>query len=142
MKSFLISCGFLLSVLGTAGAAQSQTAEGLWLLSNGKLTVKVSYCDGQKICGKIVALEHTLNSDGTPKLDFKNPNSSLRSRHVIGSSVFDGLVPTADNRWKGIIYSADDGGTYRAYATLNGDKFEVKGCWGPFCKDLHFSRIK
>jgi uncharacterized protein (DUF2147 family) len=142
MKSMLVLSTLCLSALGSYAAAEGATAEGFWLLSNGKLTVKVSYCDGDKLCGSISALEHTLNADGTAKLDFKNPNAALRSRHVIGSPVFSGLVPAGENRWKGKIYSADDGGTYRAYATLNGDAFEVKGCWAVFCKDLNFNRVK
>jgi uncharacterized protein (DUF2147 family) len=142
MKSVLVSIAFALSVLGLSAQAQAASAEGFWLLSSGKLTVKVSNCDGDKICGTISGLAQPLQQDGGPKLDFKNPDRSLRSRHVIGLPVFTGMVPTGENRWKGTIYNADDGGTYRAYATLNGDKFEVKGCWGPFCKDLNFSRVK
>jgi uncharacterized protein (DUF2147 family) len=139
MKKILLLSALLFS---TSTFAQADGPDGLWLLNNGKLTVRVSKCGGENICGVIAALEHTLNDDGTPKLDFKNPNEALRSRHVIGSPVFTGLTPYGANQWKGKIYSADDGGTYRAFAKLEGDRFEVKGCWGPFCKDLNFKRIK
>jgi uncharacterized protein (DUF2147 family) len=132
----------MLMLMNTSAFADSSDPAGLWLMGNGKVTVKVVRCGGDKICGNIVGLEHTLNSDGTEKLDFKNPNPALRSRRVIGLQVFGGMAPYGDNRWKGKIYSADDGGTYRAYATLNGNAMEVKGCWGPFCKDIHFTRIK
>jgi uncharacterized protein (DUF2147 family) len=140
MKTILFAS--FLTLYASAAQAEAIDPEGLWLLSSGKLTVKVVRCEGDKICGNIYALEHTLNGDGTEKLDFKNPNRSLRSRRVIGSPVFTGLIPTGENHWKGKIYSADDGGTYRAYATLKGDAMEVKGCWGPFCKDINFKRIK
>lgn len=142
MKVLFVSTMLLTNLFGLAAMAGGPDAEGLWLLSNGKLTVKVSYCDGDKLCGVISGLEHKLNDDGTEKLDFKNPNTALRSRRVIGSPVFSGLVPSGGNRWKGKIYSADDGGTYHAFATLNGDAFEVKGCWMVFCKDLNFTRVK
>jgi uncharacterized protein (DUF2147 family) len=142
MKLFTFLLAALMSLFSYSAFAEGPTAEGLWLLSNGKLTVKVSYCGEGKLCGSIASLEHTLNDDGTEKLDFKNPNTALRARHVIGSSVFNGLVPAGENRWKGKIYSADDGGTYRATATLNGNAFEVKGCWLVFCKDLNFSRVQ
>ncbi len=142
MKVLFVSAMFVVNMFGLSAFANGPSADGLWLLSNGKLTVKVSYCDGTKLCGVISGLEHTLNDDGTEKLDFKNPNASLRSRLVIGSPVFNGLVPVGENKWKGKIYSADDGGTYRAFATLNGDAFEVKGCWVVFCKDLNFTRVK
>ncbi len=142
MKFLIASVLVFMASLGLPAWANGPSAEGQWLLSNGKLTVKVAYCDGVKLCGVISGLEHTLNDDGTEKLDFRNPNPSLRSRRVIGSPVFNGLVPDGDNRWKGKIYSADDGGVYRAYATLKGNAFEVKGCWIVFCKDLNFTRVK
>jgi uncharacterized protein (DUF2147 family) len=142
MKLLLVSTALLVALFNAVTFAAAATADGYWLLSNGKLTVRVTYCGGTKLCGSISSLERTLNEDGTEKLDFKNPNASMRSRRVIGSTVFNGLVPAGENRWKGKIYSADDGGTYRAIATLKGNAFEVKGCWLMFCKDLNFSRIK
>ena len=142
MKVLFVSVMFLLGAFMIPALAEAPNADGSWLLSNGKLTIKVTYCEADKLCGVIARLEHTFNDDGTPKLDFKNPNAALRSRHVIGSPVFTGLDPAGENRWKGKIYSADDGGTYSAYATLKGDAFEVKGCWAVFCKDLNFTRVK
>jgi uncharacterized protein (DUF2147 family) len=138
MKKYFIS---LVLLFVATNLALAESPAGLWLLDNGKLTVKVSEC-GENICGVIAGLEEPLQKDGSPKLDFQNPDEALRSRHIIGLPVFNGLRPNGENQWKGKIYSADDGGTYRAYATLVGDRFEVKGCWGPFCKDLNFKRIK
>lgn len=141
MKTINLIASMLL-MSGTAAFAQTGNPVGHWQLDNGTLTVKIVKCDGDKICGKISALEHTLNPDGTEKLDFRNPNTAMRSRHIIGSPVFSGMEPSGENQWKGTIYSADDGGTYRAYATLSGNKMDVKGCWGPFCKNLNFKRVK
>jgi uncharacterized protein (DUF2147 family) len=141
MKTITFFASVML-MISQAAFAQSASPEGRWLLSTGKLTVKVVKCDGDKICGNIAALDTILNPDGTEKLDFRNPNPSLRSRRVIGSPVFMGMKPNGENRWKGTIYSADDGGTYRAYAALNGNAMVVQGCWGPFCKTLNFKRIK
>jgi uncharacterized protein (DUF2147 family) len=138
MKKLLIST--VVFILGS-NIALAESPEGLWLLDSGKLTVRVSSC-GDNICGVIANLAEPLQKDGSPKLDFKNPDESLRSRHVIGSTVFNSLRPNGENQWKGKIYNADDGGIYRAFATLSGDHFDVKGCWGPFCKDLNFKRIK
>lgn len=122
----------------TAGDTSSN---GLWKLSGGKLTVRVEQCYGDKLCAKVAALAKPLRDDGTPKLDENNPNQSLRNRPVIGIQLIDGMVPNGANKWKGKIYNADDGHTYSAYAKLNGNSLQVKGCWGPFCKNLEFSRV-
>ncbi len=121
--------------------AADTSADGLWRLGNGKLTVKVEYCKGDNICAKVAGLAKPFHSDGTPKLDENNPNKSLRQRPVIGIQLIDGMSPTGPNSWKGKIYNADDGHTYSAYAKLNGNSLQVKGCWGPFCKNLDFSRV-
>lgn len=124
--------------------AETQVADpvGLWALPKNKLTVELRYCDGDKLCGKITKIRRPLDANGNPKLDRENPNPALRSRQIIGLEVISGLKPTGENEWSGKIYNADDGTTYRAEARLEGDRFLVKGCWGPFCKKLNFRRVK
>ncbi len=124
----------------TAGLAHAANPDGQWQMGN--LTIAVRHCGGELLCGSIVSLGAKLNPDGTEKLDWKNPNPALRKRHVVGLPIFEGMAPSGPDTWKGTIYSADDGGTYRAYATLNGSNLDVKGCWGPFCKSLGFKRVK
>jgi uncharacterized protein (DUF2147 family) len=143
----------LRSVLGTAtlmglfsvGALASNPTVGPygdWTLSDGRVTVKVVPCQGNLVCAHVVRLQEPNNGDGTPKLDLKNKNPSLRSRHLIGMPVMDGMVPTGPNTWKGQVYSSDDGDYYRAYATISGDHLNVKGCWFVICRDLDFYRAK
>ena len=136
----LVLVGGLLAGPHLAMAAETSSA-GLWKLGSGKLTVKVEQCYGNKLCAKVAGLAHPLHDDGTPKLDENNPNKSLRSRPVIGIQIIDGMSPTGPNSWKGRIYNADDGHTYSAYAKLDGNALVVKGCWGPFCKNLEFARV-
>ncbi len=142
IKALVLLGILLVSASGAASgtAMADSSVVGLWRLSNGKLTVKVELCNGDKICGKIAALAKALKDDGTPQLDINNPNASLRQRPVIGVQIFNAMTPTGPNKWKGKIYNADDGRTYAAYAKLNGNALEVKGCWGPFCKNLDFKR--
>ena len=128
------------AVAGTAGANPSPY--GNWKLSDGRLTVKVMPCNGSQVCAKIIGLDNPNHADGTPKLDLKNKNPSLRSRHLIGMPVIKGMAPSGPNSWKGEIYSSDDGNIYRAYATVEGDHLSVKGCWLVICKDLNFHREK
>ena len=115
---------------------------GDWTLSDGKLTVKVVHCQGSRVCANIIRLEEPNNADGTPKLDLKNKNTGLRSRHLIGTPVMEGMEQTSPTTWKGQVYSPDDGDYYRSYATLNGDHLVVKGCWFVICRDLNFNRSK
>jgi uncharacterized protein (DUF2147 family) len=139
MKNFGLLAG-LIALVGTTSMARADNPDGLWKM--GDLTVKVVTCQTDHLCGTIYSVGAKLNADGTPKLDWKNPNPALRKRSIVGVPVFQGLTPDGDNKWKGYIYSADDGGTYRAYAALKGSAMDVQGCWGPFCKTLNFKRIK
>ncbi|MEO6607648.1 MAG: DUF2147 domain-containing protein [Aestuariivirga sp.] len=131
----------LLAVSMPAQAADS-AAFGDWALSTGQLVVRAAPCGGNNVCANVIWLPEPNNADGTPKLDLKNPTQSLKSRHLIGMPVLEGMVPAGNNTWRGRVYSSDDGAYYRATATVNGDKLHVKGCWVVFCKDLYFSRKK
>ncbi len=131
-------------LVGGVAAASNPTSGpyGDWTLSDGRVTVKVVSCRGNLVCANVVRLEEPNNGDGTPKLDLKNKNPAMRSRHLIGMPVMDGMVPSGPNTWKGQIYSSDDGDYYRAYATVSGDHLAVKGCWFIVCRDLNFYRAK
>jgi uncharacterized protein (DUF2147 family) len=130
-----------------AGAASSEPTPdkdptGLWVLGKEKLTVKIRFCGGQNLCATIAGLRKPLDAEGKAKVDKRNPNPALRSRPLMGLQVISNMKPAGDGSWKGQIYNADDGTTYRADATLTGNTFRVKGCWGPFCKKLNFKRIQ
>ncbi len=125
-------------LLAPASAVESPL--GNWRLANGKVTVKIADC-GERLCGQIIALSRPLDKAGKPKTDRRNPDPALRSRPMVGLTVFDDMKATSTNRWKGQIYNADDGSTYRATAELSGNRFTVKACWGPICKKIRFNRV-
>jgi uncharacterized protein (DUF2147 family) len=112
---------------------------GTWILSTGKVTVRVDKCGGA-LCGKIVGLKKPLDKHGNPKVDKENPNPELRSRPVIGISLLQNVRPAGDGRWQGAIYNPDDGRTYSAVLSLEGDVMKVKGCVVVFCKTNKFLR--
>ena len=118
-------------------------AVGNWRLSNGKITVRVNYCGGKNLCATIIAMAKPLNKEGQPKTDKDNPDPALRSRPVIGLQVVSGMQPDGDNRWKGRIYNADDGGTYDATASVSGNELVIKACalGGLACKKRRFARV-
>ena len=77
-----------------------------------------------------------------PKVDKENPNPALRGRRIMGLQVVSGMSPAGPGRWKGYIYNADDGGTYRSEMQLSGNVMVLRGCWGPFCKKNRFHRVR
>ncbi len=141
----IILTGVIAGAAAFAGFAQATTETGPygnWTLNDGRVTVKVVPCNGNQVCANVIRLDKPNNADGTPKLDLKNKNTSLRSRRLIGMPVIEGMSPVAANVWKGQIYSSDDGSNYRATAVVSGDHLDVKGCWLVFCRDLNFVRSK
>jgi uncharacterized protein (DUF2147 family) len=145
MKKNFVLGGLLAGLLVVAASPQTQAGVnpyGNWTLTDGRVTVKVVACNGNQVCANVIRLDKPNNADGTPKLDLKNKNTTLRSRRLIGMPVIEGMVPVSGNVWKGQIYSSDDGSNYRATAVVNGDHLDVKGCWIVFCRDLNFVRSK
>jgi uncharacterized protein (DUF2147 family) len=122
-------------------SARADGATGTWRMTNGKVTVRVSQC-GAGLCANVVALKKPYYDDGSPKIDKYNPNKALRSRKVIGLSLLKSMKPTGDNQWAGEIYNPDDGRTYSATMTLEGNHFKLRGCVvGFLCKTQNFVRV-
>ena len=126
----------------SAGGAAAADPTGTWVMSNGKVTVKLNKCRGESLCGHIVGLAEPVYKDGTKKIDKYNPNKSLRQRPLMGLSLLQGMKPTGQDKWKGAIYNPDDGKTYSATMALQGSTMRVKGCvLGVLCKNNDFKRI-
>jgi uncharacterized protein (DUF2147 family) len=132
-----------LAFLGAGAAVAAEEAiPGVYRLTDGKVTIKVSNC-GQNLCANIVGLKEPISKiDGKPKVDRENPDVSKRKRPLMGLSVLIGMKPTGDKSWKGSLYNPDDGKTYSASVSLNGDTFSVKACVaGILCKTNKFARV-
>ena len=131
----------VLGLLATTGFAFAADPSGTWRLDNGKITVKVRQCGGQ-VCANIVGLKEPTYKDGKAKIDKYNKNAALRNRPLMGLSVLSNMKPTGDNTWAGNIYNADDGRTYDATMTMNGNIMKLKGCVaGIFCKTNTFKKV-
>jgi uncharacterized protein (DUF2147 family) len=130
-------------LLGTVAArAQSGEPVGVWLTEKGDARVRVTKC-GSGICGVIVGLKDPIDpATGRPQVDDKNPNPALRSRPVIGISLFIAMRPSGPGRWSGQIYNADDGGTYVSHVSFaGGDALRVDGCVGVICGGETWTRV-
>ena len=130
----------LLLTFPLAGPALADL-QGIWAMSDGKVTVKVDDCGGN-LCARIVELKEPISKiDGKPKVDRENPDPAKRNRPLIGLSILIGMKPTGDNFWKGAIYNPDDGKTYSATVRYDGRSMKVKGCVaGVLCKTNTFVR--
>jgi uncharacterized protein (DUF2147 family) len=130
-------------LLGTVAArAQSGEPVGVWLTEKGDARVRVTKC-GSGICGVIVGLKDPIDpATGRPQVDDKNPNPALRSRPVIGISLFIAMRPSGPGRWSGQIYNADDGSTYASNVSVTGaDTLRVEGCVGVLCGGETWTRV-
>jgi uncharacterized protein (DUF2147 family) len=133
---------FIALVAAAPASAQSADPFGVWLTEKGDARVKVSKC-GSGICGVVVGLKDPIDRmTGQPQVDDKNPNPALRTRPVIGISLFIGMRPSAPGRWSGQIYNADDGGTYVSHVSYAGDDaLRVEGCVGMICGGETWTRV-
>src|SRR5262245_1893513 len=140
--------GVVVAIIATlfgASPASAQSAEpvGVWLTEKGDARIKITKCGGGGICGVVVGLKDPIDpATGQPHVDDKNPNPSLRTRPIIGLSLFIGMRLSAPGKWSGQIYNADDGGTYVSYVTFSGgDALRVEGCVGMICGGETWSRV-
>ena len=129
----------LLLILAVASPSYAIAPSGIWSMSNGKVTVRVSNC-GSNLCAKIVGLKEPISKiDGKPKVDRENPDPAKRQRPLIGLSILINMKPAGDGTWQGAIYNPDDGKTYSATVRHEGSTMKVKGCVaGIFCKTNTF----
>jgi uncharacterized protein (DUF2147 family) len=123
--------GLLLNVAYAQKSNAPDALTGTWLVQDGSAKVKIEKA-GEKYTGKIVWLKDPTDPDGKPKLDIKNPASSLQGRPVLGLPLLKDFVYDEDNVWTdGIIYDPDSGKTYSCKITmLNNQSMEVRGYVG------------
>jgi uncharacterized protein (DUF2147 family) len=131
---------FVAIVSLACGIALADTPFGTWVMSSGKVTVRLSKCSS-KLCARIVGLKEPLDNEGRPKVDRLNPDPALRSRRLIGLTLAGNLTPKGPDTWVGSIYNPDDGLTYGAVLKFNGSVMQVQGCVaGLMCKTHSFRR--
>ena len=135
---FLIASLVSLSMPAAAGSPN-----GKWSMANGKVIVRVTECGGQSLCAKIVGLKEPTYKDGKRKVDRFNKSAKLRKRPLIGLSLVRNMRPKGSNTWAGTIYNPDDGNTYSATVTLNGNTMRLQGCvLGALCKTQTLVRVE
>jgi uncharacterized protein (DUF2147 family) len=138
LRSLLVLGMLVLLVVPCASAQESgsDALTGVWVTEEGDVRIKVSR-EGDTYTGVIVWLKEPVYPEGhvhegKPKFDRFNPDSSKRSRPLMGLSVLESFTYTGGGVWSGgRIYDADSGNTYRARITLRGDdQLELRGYIG------------
>ena len=103
---------------------------GLWMTQKKGVIVDVYAC-GDALCGRTVWLKKMTHKDGAPRLDAKNPDTALRTRHWCGIEVITGVKPAGVNKWDdGDIYDPKTGETFSFEMKHNGDTMKVRGYLG------------
>jgi uncharacterized protein (DUF2147 family) len=127
----------LFPVLATSASAAPAAINGNWFTKEKDAIIKVAPC-GAALCGTIAKYLVTPPG-GMDQRDTNNPDKNLRNRKLLGSAVLINFVPDG-NEWKGKIYDARNGKTYRSvvYRGKSGNLI-VKGCLGPFCQTQSWS---
>lgn len=135
MISFLKAAAFgsIVAVLSASAAiAAPVSISGNWLTKEKDAVIKIAPC-GAAMCGTL-SKYLVIPPKGADQRDDNNPDKSLRSRKLLGSNVLINFTADGD-QWKGKIYDARNGKTYRSivYKGKSGNLI-VKGCIGPFCQ--------
>ena len=132
-----------MALLLYAVAVRAETPIGMW--DTGESHIEIYNC-GERLCGRITALDEPLDANGNPKTDDKNPDSALKGRPILGMDLVAGFSRKSDRRWVGgTIYDPRDGKTYKCKMNLKKDgTLEVRGYVGLalFGKTVVWTRLE
>ena len=105
---------------------------GVWLTHTKKSKITI-FKSGNSFYGKVSWMQNSNTDDNKPKVDEKNPDEKLRSRHIFGLLILKGFEYDEKNKqWvNGEIYDPKNGKTYSCKMTLvNNNTLEVHGYIG------------
>jgi uncharacterized protein (DUF2147 family) len=106
----------LTAICFSAMGQKSDAILGQWANSTGEAHIEISK-RGSKYYGKIAWLKEP-SENGRPKTDLKNPNSSLRTKPILGLELLKNFI-FDDGKWvDGSIYDPKSGKTYSCTMTL------------------------
>ncbi|RZK53810.1 MAG: DUF2147 domain-containing protein, partial [Pedobacter sp.] len=90
---------------------------GRWLNSSGEGQIEI-FKKGDKYFGKLVWIKDPNDEKGKPRLDVKNPNTSLRTKPILGLEIVKDFV-FEDEKWTdGKVYDPKTGKSYSGNMSL------------------------
>jgi uncharacterized protein (DUF2147 family) len=118
-----------LAILAPMASAQQPPLLGRWLSESRKGVIEIYSC-ADKLCGKLIWLSEPIR-DGAPAIDRNNPDAAQKGRPLCGLKMLGDFHQLESNRWgDGWIYSPENGKTYRATMSLDGDHLKLRGYIG------------
>lgn len=121
----------MMSFAGRAEAAAPADPSGTWLTEDGRARVRLECCGParDRICGFIVWMKESVDKRGQPYRVSQNPDPDKRSRALLGHQLIMGAQATAEGRFAGEIYNAEDGKSYSISLWRDStDRLKLKGC--------------
>ncbi len=120
----------LMAVAGPGNAASPADPSGTWLTEDGRARVRIERCGAklEQICGYIVWMKDPTDANGQPPRDQNNPDLAKRTRPLLGHQLILGLKLSADGRFEGQIYNAENGKSYEISLRREATDLKVKGC--------------
>jgi uncharacterized protein (DUF2147 family) len=127
-----------LMVMSAVPAQAAAPISGKWYTDGKDSIMEIGPC-GAKICGKVIRIIKG-RPDGKPAIDTNNPNPSLRTRSILGATLFSGFADGGIEWTGGTLYDPRAGKAYKGtLAKLKNGNLKVTGCWGPFCRSKIFT---
>lgn len=129
-RKFMCATTCFMAAMGHTNSASALDPNDTWLTEDGRARVRVEHCGMKKeqICGYVVWARETVDAKGHAFLDENNPDPAKRSRRLLGHQLILGLSPSADGRYTGQIYNAQNGQYYKITVWRELDQLKVKGC--------------
>jgi uncharacterized protein (DUF2147 family) len=133
----------LVSLAAIPATAKTTDPVGFWSAGEGRSQIEIAPC-GETLCGKIVWLSEPNDKKGNPKLDRRNPDSTLKAKPLVGLTILSQLKPSSDrdDQWEGNVYNPEDGRTYSVYLRPNDTSMEVEGCLAFLCRTQVWPRVQ
>ena len=137
MKTLHLFFATLLFSFAIAKAADP--IEGVWKVSDGKATIRVTIEEG-KLVGRITAV-----SNPAWVTDTENKDPKMRTRKIIGLPMVWGFYKKGDKWEGGSVYDSANGKTYKGKIWMEGkDKMVMRGFVGVSLlgRSAHWNRVK
>ena len=114
-----------------SGTADASDLQGTWMNEKKRVAIRIDHC-GDQLCGYIVWLKRSKDTNGNTRLDRHNPDPALQNRTLCGLKILTGFRRLTDTTWDdGQIYDPTDGRSYSSNITLEHDgTLKVRGYVG------------
>ncbi len=131
MKKKTVSLFLIVSFAFSTLAQNKDAILGKWLNASGEGQILI-YKKGEHYFGKLIWLKKPDDEKGNVKLDNKNPNSSFKSRPLLGLELLKDFTYEGDGIWEdGSIYDPKTGKTYSCkMSMISSDKLDIRGYVG------------